>query len=123
MDWYVVDVGSRNGSTWNGQRLTPEHAVRVQPGDVPQLGGAFITVLATDPAAPSPPREATAVAAHVTVAAPPTREQARPPHVREPDQPGGPRGARPRQRYRHQRRLRLQLPSRSPAMGRRHART
>lgn len=57
--WYVVDVGSRNGSAWNGQRLAPDQPVRLRPGDVLQLGNAFLTVLEAEPmslapAAPAP---------------------------------------------------------------------
>jgi serine phosphatase RsbU (regulator of sigma subunit) len=41
--WYVEDLGSRNGTTWNGQRIA--QARRLAEGDHLGLGGSTLTVL------------------------------------------------------------------------------
>ena len=45
--WYVADIGSRNGTTLNGQAVTRE--VRLSDGDVLELGEASIKVQLRSP--------------------------------------------------------------------------
>lgn len=52
--WYYVDLGSSNGSVYNGRRLAAGDAVRLRPGDRIQIGSASITVI--DDRAPVPSR-------------------------------------------------------------------
>lgn len=42
--WFVEDMGSRNGTTWNGQRIEGQR--RLSEGDHLGLGGTSLTVLA-----------------------------------------------------------------------------
>jgi pSer/pThr/pTyr-binding forkhead associated (FHA) protein len=52
-DWGVTDLGSRNGTKHNGQRLAPERTRRLQDGDVLQLGNYVLSfhtgVVMTEP--------------------------------------------------------------------------
>jgi len=51
--WYVADIGSRNGTTLNGQAVTRE--VRLSDGDVLELGEARLTVQLSSPHAADGP--------------------------------------------------------------------
>lgn len=76
--WYVLDLGSRNGSAWNGQRLAPAQAVRLRPGDVLQFGNAFLTVLAAEPAPGAVASAATSAPEATLAASAPVSPSARP---------------------------------------------
>ncbi|NOZ95864.1 MAG: SpoIIE family protein phosphatase [Acidobacteria bacterium] len=47
--WWIEDLGSRNGTLYNGQRLG-SGAVRIQPGDILGLGGSSIKVTTVEAA-------------------------------------------------------------------------
>jgi len=53
--WYVADIGSRNGTTLNGQPVTRE--VRLSDGDTLELGEACLTVQLRSPQATDGPPE------------------------------------------------------------------
>lgn len=52
-DWVLSDMGSRNGTKHNGQRLLPERTRKLQDGDVIELGNYLLTfhtgVVVTEP--------------------------------------------------------------------------
>lgn len=52
-DWLVTDLGSRNGTKHNGQRLTPERVRKLQDGDVLEIGNYILSfhtgVVMTEP--------------------------------------------------------------------------
>jgi pSer/pThr/pTyr-binding forkhead associated (FHA) protein len=52
-EWVVQDLGSRNGTKHNGQRLAPERTRRLQDGDVLELGNYVLSfhtgVVMTEP--------------------------------------------------------------------------
>ena len=49
--WYFLDTNSRNGSSYNGQRLAPMGAVPLRSGDELRIGGAIVTVVTIETAA------------------------------------------------------------------------
>src|SRR3954470_3738882 len=51
--WYVADIGSRNGTTLNGQAVTRE--VRLSDGDILELGEARLTIQLGSPHAADGP--------------------------------------------------------------------